>query len=536
MLISAFRPVISGGITALCAFAMAVAFGSLRAEAQVTPFAQSLAEAAADDADVAAFYRERDYAPLWTTAADSERRAAFLTALENAGGHGLPVSRYEAPVLRQAFLDARSEGDRGRLEVQLSKAFLQYAHDVQTGALDPASIDPGIVRDVHRRSRLGLLRNFATARPAGFLRALPPQSIEYAQLKKARYDLQALIAHGGWGPRVTANSLKPGDEGAPVVQLRNRLIAMGYMPRSATQSYDATMQAAVQRFQADHGLTPDGVAGEGTVAEINVDPSERLKSVIVALERERWMNFDRGQRHVWVNLADFTAKIIDDGKVTFESRSVVGKNAGDTRSPEFSDVMEYMVVNPTWNVPRSIVTKEYLPMLQKNPNAAGHLRITDSRGRVVDRGAVDFTQFSARSFPFAMSQPPSSRNALGLVKFMFPNKHNIYLHDTPQKSLFDREVRAFSHGCIRLADPFGFAYALLARQSSDPRGLFKSYLDTGRETQLPLQQTVPVHLVYFTAVPTARGEMTYRRDVYGRDARIFDALSEAGVVLPALQG
>ncbi len=180
-----------------------------------------------------------------------------------------------------------------------------------------------------------------------------------------------------------------------------------------------------------------------------------------------------------MNLTDFTARIVDDGKVTFETRSVVGATKSDQRSPEFSDVMEFMVINPTWNVPRSITVKEYLPMLQKNPNAAGHLRIIDSSGQVVNRGAVDFTQYTANTFPFAMKQPPSDGNALGLVKFMFPNKYNIYLHDTPSKSLFGREVRAFSHGCIRLADPFDFAYALLSRQTKDPEALFKSKLATG---------------------------------------------------------
>ncbi|MEY8839251.1 L,D-transpeptidase family protein, partial [Cribrihabitans sp. XS_ASV171] len=148
----------------------------------------------------------------------------------------------------------------------------------------------------------------------------------------------------------------------------------------------------------------------------------------------------------------------------------------DRRSPEFSDVMEHMVINPSWYVPRSIITKEYLPKLQRNPNAVGHLEITDSRGRRVSRNH-NFSRYSARSFPFAMRQPPGKNNALGLVKFMFPNKYNIYLHDTPQKHLFDHEVRAYSHGCIRLAEPFEFAYALLARQEEDPKAFFHRVLN-----------------------------------------------------------
>ena len=243
-----------------------------------------------------------------------------------------------------------------------------------------------------------------------------------------------------------------------------------------------------------------------------------------------------GKRHIWVNLPDFTAKVVDDGKVTFESVTVVGMNQPDRRSPEFSDQMEFMVINPSWNVPRSITVKEYLPMLQKNPNAAGHLRIVDRSGRLVDRAAVDFTQFTQKNFPFSMSQAPSDGNALGKVKFMFPNPWNIYLHDTPQKPLFEKEVRAYSHGCIRLGRPFDLAYMLLALQSADPKAEFASHLNTGVESVLTLAQPVPVHLVYFTAWPNAKGHIEYRRDVYGRDAAIFGAMEAAGVAITQVQG
>jgi murein L,D-transpeptidase YcbB/YkuD len=254
------------------------------------------------------------------------------------------------------------------------------------------------------------------------------------------------------------------------------------------------------------------------------------------MERERWLTPERGDRHILVNQTDFTAKIIDNGDVTFETRSVIGKNQYDRRSPEFSDVMEHMVINPSWYVPRSIITKEYLPKLKNNPNAVGHIEITDSRGRVVNRSSADFSQYTARNFPYAMRQPPSRKNALGLVKFMFPNKYNIYLHDTPHKNLFSREVRAFSHGCIRLAQPFEFAYALLARQTEDPKAFFHRILSSGKETKVDLEQQVPVHIIYRTAYVTNKGRAEFRRDVYGRDAKVWDALQQAGVALPGVQG
>jgi L,D-transpeptidase YcbB len=248
------------------------------------------------------------------------------------------------------------------------------------------------------------------------------------------------------------------------------------------------------------------------------------------------MNIDRSVRHVWVNLPDFRARIVDGGKTVFETRVVIGKDVPDQRSPEFSDEMEHMVINPSWGVPRSIIVKEYLPLLQQNPNAVGHLQVIDGRGRVVSRGSVNFAAYSARTFPYGLRQPPSDGNALGKVKFMFPNQHNIYLHDTPSKSLFDKEVRAYSHGCIRVADPFDLAHALLSVQSKAAEAEFDAHLQTGDETTVKLLQKVPVHLVYFTAYPDAKGRMSYRRDVYGRDAALFQALSAAGVELAGVQG
>ena len=503
---------------------------------EMTAFKQAVATAAARDKHIAAFYQAREYKPFWTAANAASKRRALVAALREAPEHGLPAARYDVDGLLAQLESAKTPKALGAAEVEMSRMFLQYARDVQTGVLVPSRIDSGIVRNIPYRDRLSYLVNFAKSNPQAFFRALPPRSNEYARLMKQKKKLESLLASGGWGPRVPAGSLKPGATGNAVVALRNRLIAMGFMGRSATQTYDATVQKAVQQFQMAHGLSADGVAGASTMEEINKDPEERLKSVLVAMERERWLNQPRGSRHILVNITDFSARIIDNDTVTFQTRSVVGATKSDRRTPEFSDVMEHMVINPTWNVPRSIAVKEYLPMLKRNPNAVSHLRLVDSRGRTVSRSAVNFGAYTARTFPFNIKQPPGQRNALGLVKFMFPNHYNIYLHDTPAKNLFEREVRAYSHGCIRLHEPFEFAYALLARQTSDPEGFFKAKLNTGQETVVPLDQPVPVHLIYRTAFTQAKGPMQYRRDIYGRDSRIWSALSQAGVALRAVQG
>ncbi len=521
-------------LVAVTALSLVVS-GPVRAEN--SSFTRSVAEAAASEDAVAAFYRSRSYVPLWTGPEDSARRSALLAALDDASVHGLPTGRYDREGLIHAFRSAVTEGDRGRLEVAMTTAYLAYARDLKSGALVPAKIDPTIVRDIQRPDPSLLMAGIAGEDPAGFLHGLVPKSPEYARLLKEKLRLEAVVAGNLWGAPIGASSLAPGQIGPEVVALRDRLVALGYLGHSVSGIYDRSLSRAVQRYQIDTGLTADGIASDATVKALNTAPEERLKSVVVALERLRWMgDAPRGKRHIWVNQPDFIARIIDEGRVTFQTRVVIGKNVPDQRSPEFSDQMEYMVVNPSWGVPRSITVKEYLPLLQRNPNAVGHLQVVDGKGRVVPRGAVNFAAYSASSFPFALRQPPSDGNALGKVKFMFPNPYNIYLHDTPAKNLFANEVRAYSHGCIRLGDPFDFAYALLAAQSEDPKGVFKAELDGGRESNVTLKIPVPVHLVYFTAWPSAKGAMTYRRDVYGRDAAIFEALTKAGVVLEGVQG
>ncbi|WP_442915792.1 L,D-transpeptidase family protein [Loktanella sp. M215] len=508
------------------------------AQAQVTAFRQAVAESAARDTNLATFYRGRDFEGIWTggDSAAAGRRNALLTALADAGAHGLPVARYNPDQLMAQLRAAATPAQQGAAEVAMSQAFLHYARDVQTGILTPSKVVPLIVREVPLRSPLGTLQAFIQSNPAAFLRSLPPSSPEYARLMREKLRMEGLLAQGGYGPTVQASSLAPGASGQAVVDLRNRLILMGFLDRTATQTYDASIQAAVQRFQQSMGLSVDGSAGGETMKEINVPLDRRMQSVIVAMERERWMNRPRGQRHIWVNLTDFTAAIVDNDRVTFSTRSVIGATESDRQSPEFSDVMEYMVINPSWYVPRSIVVNEYLPQLQSNSGAVSHLDVTDRSGNVIPRGSVNASKYTAKTFPYSMRQGPSERNALGLVKFLFPNKYNIYLHDTPSKNLFSRESRAFSHGCIRLNDPFDFAYALLARQESDPKAVFQARLNSGSESRITLKEPVPVHIVYRTAFTNVTGQLQFRRDIYGRDAAIWNALAREGVAVRALQG
>ena len=347
-------------------------------QAQVTAFKQAVAESASDDRDLAKFYRSTEFGAVWTGEGPefANRRKALLTAIQTVASHGFPAACYDVAGITAQMAAAQTPRDLGMVDVALSKLFLRYARDIHSGMLVPKNIDSNIARKVPSIDPSELMAGLLSDHPDAYLRSLAPSSVEYTRLRKEMMRLQLVQQAGGWGATVPGKKLKPGDQGASVVKLRDRLIALGYLARTATQVYDARMQSAVQQFQDDHGLQADGVAGATTLTELNVSA----------------------------------------------------------------------------------------------------------------------------------------------------------------KNLFARETRAFSHGCIRLAKPFEFAYALLARQSDDPKGEFHRHLKTGRETKVDLVQQIPVHIVYRTAVAPAKGKVNYRRDVYGRDAKIWSALQAAGVALQSVRG
>ena len=516
----------------------------LSAEPQIS-FKVALIEGLSQNEKASAYYRESNYEPIWVGSSTEStlRRSALIQAFKNTDVHALPRGNYNLQIILRSFESATTHADLGALEAKLTQSFLLYAKQVNSGLVRPDKIDEAIAYKVKHVPARAYLEGLVAGNPVQFIKSLPPQSQEYHRLLRARQDLLHIQDNGGWGSLVPLGKYRLGDSGLNIILLRDRLISKNYLRRSMSIKFDEEMASAVIQFQADHGLATDGVAGESTVNEINQSVLQRLKSVTVAMERERWQNKGNLQtsevvpREILVNLTDFTAKIIDNGLVTFQTRSVVGADEDNRRSPEFSDVMEHLVINPTWYVPRSITVNEYLPELQIDPTAHSYLTLFSADdGATIPREEVDFTLFDEDTFPLEKKQIGSKSNALGLVKFMFPNRHNIYLHDTPHKTLFMKEQRTFSHGCIRLQKPFEFAYALLALQSEDPFLEFQSALETGQEITVALVQPVPIHIIYRTAVSTGEGRMGYRRDIYGRDALIFTALSEAGVAILQNQG
>lgn len=496
---------------------------------------EAIAQAAANDRLLAAFYHDSGYDTLWTGRGDRNRRKALLAAFDGAADHGLPTDRYPSAAIERALRGARSEEERGKLDVQLSQIFVQYARDISTGILDPRQLPKPLSDEIARRpltlDMMAVLKGLRRGSPQSYIASLAPSAPEYARLVQAKIEMQKIAETAGWGPKVAASRLQPGDSGPGVISLRNRLMRMGYLRRTVSATYDDRIAAGVRAFQDAHGLLVDGVAGDGTMRMLNTSPDTRLSQIIVALERSRWMNFDLGARHVEVNIPDFSAKLVQNERVIFKTRAVVGQPHDDMRTPEFSDKIEYMVFNPSWYVPKTIAVDEYLPMLQEDPYSVSHLELLGPDGNPVDRSKVDFAAYNMDNWNLLLKEPPSQGNALGLVKFMFPNKYNIYLHDTPQKSLFTQQTRAYSHGCIRLQQPFDFADELLQPQTTDPQAFVKDALTHGEEYYVNLDKKLPVHIIYRTARVSPGGVLEFRGDIYGRDQVIFSQLRKTGVEL-----
>ena len=494
---------------------------------QFSPAQMDLARAVSGDSDLAAFYGGTGLAPVFIGPEAEARRQAVKLAIEAMPRHGIPASRYDAASLPDR---PRSVAD----EVAYAKRAARLLRDLGGGILSPSAVDPDIKRVPKRPAIAASLREFqASADPTAVLMNAGPSHPAYKALQDALFGPERLAVPEGL-PRAPEAVRRVGQSGAGVAPLRDRLAAIGFAAETTDPTlYDAALSEAVAGYQRAAGLRDDGIAGPQTIRLLNGDVSvgqdARQRAILVAMERLRWMGQDKFDgRYIWVNIPQFETAIIQDGQEVFRTRSVMGKDTPEMRTPEFSEMMANVVVNPSWNVPRSIAVRDYLPRLQANRHALSHLDVVDGAGRVLARDGIDFGRYSAASFPFRLRQKPSDDNALGVVKFIFPNPWNIYLHDTPSKHLFANRVRAESNGCIRIGDPVDLARALLSRQTDDPAAMFQRARDRERETWLKLTPPVPVHLVYFTAWPGPDGRIRLFDDIYGRDARIWEALQAQG--------
>ncbi len=472
------------------------------------------------------YYQELGGELLWL---GSGRPDGFLARLHDAASDGLDPKDY--PSKQLATLAAAKATDDKRslalVELYFSAAFLEYASDIKVGRFLPRQVDPNFFIEGRSIDQTEALKALAGVDSLDrFFHAWQPADPRYAALRSALAAYRALAAKGGWAAVPLGETLKPGMTDPRVPAIRARLMltdGAGPAPNDP-QAYDGALVEAAKRFQARQGLEPDGVIGASTIVSMNVPVHERIQSIIMGMERLRWMPEDLGKQYVIVNIAGFELRRINGGSVEERMAVVVGKPYH--RTPVFSDRIRYIEFNPYWNVPPAIALKEELPRLRTNPSGLAAQGFEIVQGdQVIDPRSIDWSRYGGGNFPFQLRQRPGANNALGYVKLMFPNPHNVYLHDSPARSLFSRNERAFSHGCIRLQRPLELADQVL--RAGGVSGWNKDRIDqviaSAKTTVVNLQEPLPVHITYLTAWVDG-GAVNFRADIYGHDAKLLAAL------------
>ncbi len=462
--------------------------------------------------DLPCFYDRRGFAPAWIGDAGLRREAdELLAAIGDAAADGLRPEDYHQADLQRRLLQARNQAapaDLAELDLALTDAFLRLAADLAHGKVNPELIYADCAIDVPEIDLPGTLES---ALAAGAVRKtladLAPAHAGYRALKQA---LAAYRAKSAWPAVPAGPSLRPGDRSERVAALRARLEASGDLapadpaaPPVESDLFDAPLQAAVRVFQERHGLDADGAVGPATLGALNLSVAELVRQIEVNLDRWRWLPRDLGERYVMVNIAGFALEVVESGKPVLSMRIVAGKPT--SRTPMFTGNLTHIVLNPYWNVPPGILKNEILPKIQRDPGYAARENL-----EVLPGGKV--------------RQRPGANNALGKIKFLFPNRFNVYLHDTPSRSLFSRSVRTFSHGCIRVEKPLDLAEYLLHDDPAWTREKIESVLGDGRERWVVVPRPLPVHLAYWTAWVDEAGVLQVRKDVYGRDRPLLEML------------
>lgn len=505
--------------------------GQAQAQAsQSVPPAQQVPSAAVpvDWAWMQQFYEKRLYRPLWLAEGKpTEIAKSLVNRLMTAADAGLPNIDLRPHL--EPLNSGGNDQQQAAFELALTEGVTQYARSLSVGRYEPAMVDTGWYMPARTFNASEFLKNLVTSPDATqLINSLEPQVEEYRKLKQALKRYRELAAKGGW-PMLpqAAIRLKPGVKSDMVPLLRQRLMAQEEFPSSEPMNstrYDPALAQAMRAFQERHGLKNDGVIGTGTIAVLNVPVEQRIQSIIATLERWRWMPRDLGIRHVLVNLPEFGLQLFDQGQVVWRTRIIDGEKKHP--SPSISAEIIQVKANPEWFVPNKIAIKEMIPELQKNPDYLrdNGYKLYLREGRVeVNPRSVNWNEpFTIRGFPYLIKQDLGDDNALGRVKLVMPNKHAIYLHDTPYKTLFDKEVRTLSHGCIRVQNPETLAGYLLDKVDPEQgKRRVLQEMNQGVTVDIDLPEKVPVYLAYFTARADASGEVRFLQDIYGRD-KLFD--------------
>ncbi|MBN1278790.1 MAG: L,D-transpeptidase family protein [Chlorobiaceae bacterium] len=473
------------------------------------------------------FYAARQYLPLWT---EQRMIIELLHAIEGVRGDGLNPNDYHIGRLRRLFDNpSRTSAELVRDDLLMTDAFLTLAYHLRFGKVDPERIDPDWNLDGStRRTALEyrLQRAIMSGRIKDVLDELRPGHPEYVQLKKGLARYRAIAKAGNWQRIPDGVTFRAGIRDSRIPLLRKRLRESGDLSAAVVDTsnvYSAVMVEAVKRFQKRNGLEVDGIAGTVTVQQLNISASERVDQIRLNLERYRWFISDVSPTYVLVNIPEFSLQYIENGNIRWSTRVIVGKPYRET--PVFKADMQYIVFNPQWVIPPTILAKDALPAIRKNLSYLNRkrLQVIDSKGMVVNPESINWSQYTGSNFPYRLQQSAGDHGALGRIKFMMPNKHIIYLHDTPTKDLFEKSSRTLSSGCIRVEKPLNLAELVLQDSVKWSRTAIESAIATGKTRTVYLPRRIPVFLLYLTAV--AGGDsVLFRQDVYQRDSRLLKAL------------
>ncbi len=472
------------------------------------------------------FYAARDFHLLWLGSLNAPAQMTELRqAMDKAADYGLDPSVYATPKLAAHYADDPDQ--LAAADIEFSRAVARFVTHIASGRIKPSAISDIIGLKPERPDVAEVLNRLSQSSDvAADLASYEPPHRQYAALKAELAKLRASAADETRIVIPDGGLLKPGEDDDRAPLLRARL-SIPLAPDADPEVYGTPLVDAVKAFQSENGLTSDGIVGPQTLQVMNGrSRDEEIASIVANLERWRWMPRDLGAFHVLVNVPEFELRVVDNGKVVHKTRVIVGKPTN--RTPTFSDVMSHVIVNPYWNVPSSIVRNELMPELRSNPygfQQHGYevFARVDGKMRQIDPRWVAWYGVDARQVQ--IRQVPGDSNALGRIKFMFPNQYDVYLHDTPSKSLFKRDYRALSHGCVRVENPLDFADALLpvAAPNWNSTRLRDLYGSTERRVNLDTQ--VPVHLAYFTEWVDPDGALRHFDDIYGYDGDISAYLS-----------
>jgi murein L,D-transpeptidase YcbB/YkuD len=494
-----------------------------------------------------AFYAERDFTAAWLDAAGLKPAAqALLTALREAEKEGLDPDDYPLTGLEKALADLLYQATSpagmsplraAALDIDLSQTALAFGRHLAMGRISPQKTGQswfGPLPSEAWQPHLDRMLRATTAE--AITAAAAPSQGGYADLRRALARYRQVKAAGGWAPVTSDRILEEGMRAEAVIHLRRRLERSGdLLPeinRIAANSmtldrFDTAVTRAVTAFQARHGLKPDGKVGKRTLAALNLPVEARIDTLRANMERHRWVPRDLGDRHLRVNIPAFELEAVSDGAVLTTMRVIVGRPKRPT--PVLSGQMTYLELNPYWHVPPRIARKDILPKIQADPDyllRQGFRVFSDwtSQARELDPLEIDWTRIRQGRFPYKLRQDPAAFNALGQVKFMFPNKHSIYLHDTPAKGLFEKQRRSFSSGCVRVARPRELAALLLSDRPAWNRDRIGDVFASLAPKVVRLKTPMPVHLQYWTAWVDAAERVHFREDIYGRDRDLLKAL------------